>query len=294
MIPTKLDGQDDEARADLIERRRCPRCEAPAGSPCRTRVGTVATEYHTGRYDKTALRSGLSVKVPGSRQPGRAWKAGPEVDPGQDLPIDRPGDRVGYARVSLRGQDLAVQVKALTDAGCVKIFQEKISTREAERAEYLAARDSLRPNDILTVTRLDRLGRDMLELIISATDIQASGHRLEILSGPLTGIYDPHGAGKLLFVMLAAMAEIERDFIRERTMDGLAVAAANGKFGGRPRAIDRDTLAIALARRAARESVPSIAKRLGIGRSTLYRTLELHDNGLLALDPAADAAEGGN
>ncbi|WP_344535962.1 recombinase family protein [Streptomyces albiaxialis] len=269
------DELDEAARADLVERKECKRCRAPAGSPCRTHMGTVATRYHTGRYEGVpGLRSGPPIRIPADRNPGTAWAAGPELP---DQAPARPGDRIGYARVSGRSQDVEGQVTALTEAGCVEIYPETISTRHKEREEYPKALAALRANDILTVTRLDRLGRDMIELIVSAQDLEQRGNRLEILSGPLAGMYDPQGPGKILFVMFAAFAEIERDFIRDRTMDGLDTAAAKGKRGGRPRAVDADRLAIALARRAEGESVPSIAERIGIGRSTLYRAMDDHD-----------------
>ncbi|MEE1769303.1 recombinase family protein [Streptomyces sp. JV185] len=85
---------------------------------------------------------------------------------------------------------------------------------------------------------LDRLGRKTVELITRAQDLAEHGHRLEIRTGPLAGIYHPHGAGKVLFVVFAAMAEVEREFVHERTLVGLDTAAANGNHGGRPPAVD--------------------------------------------------------
>ncbi|MFB6560787.1 recombinase family protein [Streptomyces sp. NPDC056400] len=157
------------------------------------------------------------------------------------------------------------------------IYIKKLGTREKIRPEYNAALADLCPADTLTVTMLDRLGRNMIELITSAQDLAKRDHRLEILSGPLSGVYDPQGAGKVLFVVCAAMAEGEREFIHERTLIGLDTAAANGNHGGRPPATDGDMVAVALRRRDAKESVTAIAKHLGVGRSTLYRTLAAYD-----------------
>lgn len=128
---------------------------------------------------------------------------------------------------------------------------------------------------------LDRLGRNMVELITSAQDLAERDHRLQILGGPLSGIYDPQGAGKVLFVVFAAMAGVEREFIHERTLIGLDTAAANGNHGGRP-AVDADMLAVALRRRDAKESVTAIAEHLGVGRSTLYRILAAYDEAAAA------------
>ncbi|KOV21899.1 hypothetical protein ADK90_11460, partial [Streptomyces sp. XY413] len=88
---------------------------------------------------------------------------------------------------------------------------------------------------------------------------------------------DPQGAGKVLFVVFAAMAEVEREFIHERTLIGLATAGGNGNHGGRPPAVDADIPAFALRRRDAKESIPAIREPLGVGRSTLYRTLSAYD-----------------
>ncbi|MFJ9944178.1 recombinase family protein [Streptomyces erythrochromogenes] len=184
---------------------------------------------------------------------------------------------MGYARVSGNGQDLAGQVRLLKEAGCVRIYVEKVGTSEKIRPEYNAALADLRPADTLTVTMLDRLGRNMVELITSAQDLAERDHRLQILGGPLSGIHDPQGAGKVLFVVFAAMAEFEREFIHERTLIGLDTAAANGNHGGRPPAVDADMLAVALRRRDAKESVTAIAEHLGVGRSTRYRTLAAYD-----------------
>ncbi|NWF30888.1 recombinase family protein [Streptomyces sp. PKU-EA00015] len=231
------------------------------------------------RYDSVpALRSGPPVKVPADRGPGQAWRPGPAVET-TAAAVERTGDRIGYGRVSSSGQDLATQERLLKSAGCLEpLYVETISTRQRERPQFAAALAALRPRDILTVTMLDRLGRNTVELITSAQDIEHRGNRLEILQGPLAGIYDPRGAGKIVFTMFAVIAEVEREFIRDRSLEGLATAAANGRYGGRPAAIDADRFAVALARRQnPKESVTSIARHIGVGRSTLYRAFAEYD-----------------
>ncbi|MFC9295744.1 recombinase family protein [Streptomyces sp. NPDC057011] len=141
-------------------------------------------------------------------------------------------------------------------ASCIRIHVEKIGTREKIRPEYIAALADLRPADTLTITMLDRLGRNMVELITSAQDLAERDHRLEILAGPLSGLYDPQGAGKVLFMAFAAIEEVEREFIHERTLIGLDTAAADGNHGGRPPAVDGDKLAVALRRRDATRTNP--------------------------------------
>ena len=107
-------------------------------------------------------------------------------------------------------------------------------------------------------------------------ELHARQVNLEILTGICAGTHKPNGqsiADKMLFMVAAMAAEMERDLIHERTMDGLAAAAAQGRYGSRPASVDDDTLAIARARRTRGESVTAIATHLGIGRSTLYRAL---------------------
>lgn len=113
-------------------------------------------------------------------------------------------------------------------------------------------------------------------MTLSST-LQADGIQLELLSGPLQGVYDPNGAGAIVFAVfavLAVSAEVEREGIREKTLEGLDAAARKGNAGGRPTVVDDDKLAVARARHAKGESVTSIAKALGIGRATLTATWE--------------------
>ncbi|GAB2451096.1 hypothetical protein GCM10027262_75390 [Nocardia tengchongensis] len=120
----------------------------------------------------------------------------------------------------------------------------------------------------------------MKELPVLLEDqLHAREVNLHILTGICAGLHKPNGqtmAEKMLFMVAAMAAEMERELIRERTLDGLAAAAAQGRKGGRPPAVDPDTLAVAIDRRKRGESVTAIAKHLEIGRSTLYRALEPH------------------
>ena len=123
----------------------------------------------------------------------------------------------------------------------------------------------------------DRIARSMKELLVLLEDeLHARQVNLEILTGICAGFHRPNGqtiADKMLFMVAAMAAEMERDLIQERTLDGLAAAAAKSRRGGRPTAVDADTLAVARARQAHGESITAIAAHLGIGRSTLYRAL---------------------
>ena len=181
---------------------------------------------------------------------------------------------IGYARVSTSAQDHALQLRDLNEAQCTRIFEEKISSREAHRPQMEAALDYLREGDTLCVWKLDRLGRKTSEILTTAEALHERGVGIRILTGKLAGNYQPKGEGKFFFTMMAAFAELERDIIHERTMAGLAAARAAGRVGGRPTVVDADKLAAARARRERGESPTQIAKALGISRATVYRHLQ--------------------
>lgn len=180
---------------------------------------------------------------------------------------------IGLARVSTRAQDLQLQLDALNEVGCGKIFDEEVSTRKADRPGLAAALDYLRSGDTLVVWKLDRLGRSVKDVLIIADGLHERGIGLRILTGKLSGNYSPTGEGKFFFTMMAAFAELERDIIHERTMAGLAAARAQGRNGGRPTVMDADKLAAARARRERGESPTEIAQALGVSRASVYRHL---------------------
>ena len=190
--------------------------------------------------------------------------------------------RIGYARVSTRTQDHQAQLDALTAAHCREVVVETASTR-GERPKLLAAMDMLKPGDTLVIYKPDRVARSMKELLVLLEDqLHARGINLHILSGICAGLHRPDGAtiaDKMLFMVAAMAAEMERDLIRERSLDGLRAAQAQGRRGGRPAAVDDDVLTVAQARRARGESVAAIARHLKIGRSTLYRALQPLEGG---------------
>jgi DNA invertase Pin-like site-specific DNA recombinase len=190
--------------------------------------------------------------------------------------------RIGYARVSTRAQDHQAQLDALAAAQCGEIVVETASTR-GERPKLLAVLRVLKVGDTLVVYKPDRVARSMKELLVFLEDqLHARGSNLHILSGICAGMHRPDGAtiaDKMLFMVAAMAAEMERELIRERTLDGLRAAEAQGRRGGRPAAAREDTLIVARARQARGESVTTIARHLGIGRSTLYRALQMQEGG---------------
>ena len=196
--------------------------------------------------------------------------------------------RIGYARVSTRAQDHQAQLDALAAAHCREIV---VGDREHPRRPAQAARGpgQAQAGDTLVIYKPDRVARSMKELLVLLEDqLHARGINLHILTGICAGIHRPDGAtiaDKMLFMVAAMAAEMERDLIRERTLDGLRAAEAQGRRGGRPAAVDDDVLAVARARQSRGESVTAIARHLKIGRSTLYRALQPHE-----ADPASAAA----
>jgi len=187
--------------------------------------------------------------------------------------------RIGYARVSGRSQDHQLQLDALAAADCREVVVETASSR-SDRPKLRATLRALRAGDTLVIYKPDRIARSMKELLVLLEDeLHSRDVNLHILTGICAGLHKPNSASiadKMLFMVAAMAAEMERDLIRERTLDGLAAAQAQGRKGGRPPVVDQDTLAVAVARRANGESVTAIARRLGIGRSTLYRALTPH------------------
>jgi len=179
--------------------------------------------------------------------------------------------RVGYARVSRQDQRLESQRDALSADGCERFFEEKVSSKEAERPELREAFEYCREGDVLVVARLDRLGRSLRELIDLVGELENRGVGFRSLKENLDS---STAGGKLVFHLFASIAEFERELIRERTMAGLEAARARGRVGGRPRALDEGRASLARRLKVEGEhSVEEICSMLGVGRSTLYRYL---------------------
>ena len=181
---------------------------------------------------------------------------------------------IGYARVSTTEQHLYLQLDALTAAGCLKTFTDTISGAKAERKGLAEALDYIRDGDTLVVWRLDRLGRSLKDLIERITEL----HSRNIGFKSLTEQIDTTtSGGKLIFHIFGALAEFERDIIKERTNAGLTAARARGRKGGRPRSSlsDNGKLELAMQMYTNRtRPVKDICKALGIKRSTFYKYLK--------------------
>src|SRR5664280_2379752 len=138
---------------------------------------------------------------------------------------------IGYARVSTDDQNADLQKDALKKAGCIKVFTDKASGSLASRPQLDRMLDQLRPGDVVVVWRLDRLGRSLKNLIALVEGLAEREVGFRSLS---ESIDTTTANGKLFFSLMGALAEFERDLIRERTMAGLAAARARGRVGGRP------------------------------------------------------------
>jgi DNA invertase Pin-like site-specific DNA recombinase len=178
---------------------------------------------------------------------------------------------LGYARVSTLEQNPVLQHDALAAAGCVRVFTDRASGALDERVELARVLDHAREGDTVVVWRLDRLGRSLRHLVDTITELEHRGVGFRSLS---ESIDTTTPGGKLVFHIFAALAEFERDLIRERTRAGLEAARARGRNGGRPSVMTAEKLRVARELYEAREhTTAQIARVLGVSRATLYRHL---------------------
>lgn len=186
--------------------------------------------------------------------------------------------KVGYARVSTREQNLNMQVIALEEAGCEKIYEEVVSGAKVERPKLNNLIKQLRPNDVLVVWKLDRLGRSLKNLIHLVQELIQNEIGLCSLNDPID---TTTSQGRLIFNIFASLAEFERDIICERTQAGLSAARARGRRGGRPKGISKQSEATACAAetlyKEKKLSVIEICKKLSISKSTLYKYLRFRN-----------------
>lgn len=182
--------------------------------------------------------------------------------------------KIGYARVSTKDQNLSLQLDALEKIGCTEIYQEKTTGSTKERPQLQKMIEQLREGDIIVVWKLDRLARSLKDLVGLVNEIQGKGSGLQSLNDHIDTT-TPHG--KFTFHLFAALAEFERDIIRERTNAGLAAARARGRKGGRPKGLTQKAQHTAIiAERLYQEgelSVKEICEQLSISKMTLYNYL---------------------
>ena len=180
--------------------------------------------------------------------------------------------RIGYARVSTQDQRSELQIDALTATGCEQIFQEKQSGKNLDRSELEVCLKLLRKGDTLVVWRLDRLGRSLKDLVEIVHALEERGIGFQSLT---ENIDTTSAGGRLIFHVFAALAEFERNLIRERTMAGLAAARARGRKGGRKvKLSNSDVRKAAAMLRDPLMTKTEVAKHFGVSRVTLNLALE--------------------
>jgi DNA invertase Pin-like site-specific DNA recombinase len=178
---------------------------------------------------------------------------------------------IGYARVSTHEQTLNLQQDALHNAGCNKIFTDTASGAKTERIGLDAALNYVRKGDTFVVWRLDRLGRSLPHLITTLTGLEERGIGFKSLT---ENIDTTTSGGKLIFHIFGALAEFERNLIRERTQAGLTAARARGRTGGRPKSLTTKQHSIAQSLYDdPKNSIAEICRTLKVSRATLYRAL---------------------
>lgn len=175
---------------------------------------------------------------------------------------------IGYARVSTVDQDLSLQQDALIKAGCEKIFEDKASGTLADRPGLELALSHLRKDDVLIVWKLDRVGRSLKHIVEFITKLNARDVQFRSLT---ESIDTTTAAGRFFFHITAALAQMERDLIAERTNAGLQAARARGRLGGRRPKLNPEQLEHARELIAAGKPVKDVARLLNVDRSTLFR-----------------------
>jgi DNA invertase Pin-like site-specific DNA recombinase len=200
---------------------------------------------------------------------------------------------IGYARVSKAdgSQTLDLQYDALIAAGveAAHIYEDLASGKREDRPGLEACLRALREGDTLVVWTLDRLGRDLAHLVATVRDLESRGVGFRVVAGQGTEIDTATAGGRLIFGIFAALAEFERDLIRERVQAGLAAARARGRRGGAPYKMTAAKLRLAQAAMGKPEArVRELCRELGVSTQTLYRHLsptgELRSDGAKLLE----------
>lgn len=177
--------------------------------------------------------------------------------------------KIGYARVSTTDQNLDLQLTALKEAGCGRIYQEKISGAKKERPELQRLLDQLRPDDVVVVWKLDRLARSTQNLLELADLIKNAEASFCSLSEPWADTTSP--SGKMIMTVFAGIAEFERDLIRERTGAGRVAAMQRGVRFGRPEKMNAEQKSLAKRLLQEDKSVSEVAKTFNVHKATIYR-----------------------
>ena len=183
--------------------------------------------------------------------------------------------KIGYARISTKGQHLDLQIDALKKAGCEKIYKDIISGSLSNRPALNQLLNDANKNDVIIIWKLDRLGRSLKNLVELINTLNEKEVGLKSINDPVD---TTTAQGRLIFNIFGSLAEFERELIKERTLAGLEAARDKGKIGGRPKGLTKKAQNTALTAeylyKEEKLSVNEILEQLGIGRATLYRYLK--------------------
>ena len=185
--------------------------------------------------------------------------------------------KIGYARVSTGLQNLDLQKDSLNQFGCEKIFIDQLSGAKSKRSGLESAIEFARSGDLIIVWRLDRLGRNMEDLISIVNRLNERGISFHSLQENIT-MDKSSSTGQLMFHLFAAFAEFERNLILERSAAGLAAARARGRLGGRPKKLTNDDIQLLKTLVDNKTPIKTIAEKWNVSRTTIYRYLEELDN----------------
>ncbi len=175
---------------------------------------------------------------------------------------------IGYARVSTDDQNLNLQLDALSNQGCEKIFEDRLSGAKSERTGLKQTLQFVRSGDTIVVWRLDRLSRSLKDLIDMINELESRNVGLKSLQ---ESIDTTSSSGKLIFHIFGALAEFERNLIRERTQAGLKAARSRGRKGGRPKALSEDKRALAVKLyEEKKHTIAQICEMMNVTKPTLY------------------------
>lgn len=183
--------------------------------------------------------------------------------------------KIGYARVSTQDQGLENQLSRLADAGCELFFEEKISGAARKRSRLEAMLEQLRKDDVVVITKLDRLARSTTELLQIAEKINEKGAGLQSLDEPWADTTTP--AGKMIMTVFGGIAEFERSLILTRTQEGREAAQARGVPFGRPSKLQNDQKGLVRELVKNGQSIASVARTFNVHPATIYRCINEKD-----------------
>lgn len=177
--------------------------------------------------------------------------------------------KIGYARVSTEEQNLDRQLDILKQAGCDRIYEEKVSGVKKERTELNKMLDQIRTGDVIIISDLTRLSRSVKDLFSLVEQIEEKGANIKSIKE--SWVDTTTAQGKLMFTIFAGISQFERDLISQRTIEGLNAARARGKKGGRPKTNEKDIKLAVKMYNSKNYSISEITKATGVSKTTLYR-----------------------